>query len=59
VKRIVVFALEDLKSGIRVKPVVISTQPKWSRLIRSVEKTIELRRKFPRLHPTRSRDGSR
>lgn len=32
-----------------MKPVVISIQPKWSRLIRSGEKTIELRRKFPRL----------
>lgn len=35
--------------GIRVKPIVISIQPKWSRLIRSGKKTIELRRRFPRL----------
>lgn len=36
-------------TGIRVKPIVISIQPKWSRLIRSGAKTIELRRRFPRL----------
>lgn len=35
--------------GIRVKPIVISIQPRWSRLIRSGTKTIELRRRFPRL----------
>lgn len=34
---------------IHVKPIVISIQPKWSRLIRSGAKTIELRRRFPRL----------
>lgn len=32
-----------------MKPIVISIQPKWSRLIRSGAKTIELRRRFPRL----------
>lgn len=32
-----------------MKPIVISIQPKWSRLIRSGHKTIELRRRFPRL----------
>jgi predicted transcriptional regulator len=29
--------------------IVISIQPKWAELIRSGEKTIELRRRFPRL----------
>ena len=32
-----------------MKPIIISIQPKWSRLIRSGKKTIELRRRFPRL----------
>jgi predicted transcriptional regulator len=32
-----------------VKPIIISIQPKWSRLIRSGAKTIELRRRFPQL----------
>jgi len=32
-----------------LRPIVISIQPKWSRLIRSGHKTIELRRRFPRL----------
>lgn len=32
-----------------MKPLVISIQPKWSRLIRLGRKTIELRRRFPRL----------
>lgn len=36
-------------TGIRVRPIVISIQPRWSRLIRSGDKTIELRRRFPRL----------
>jgi predicted transcriptional regulator len=32
-----------------VKHIVISIQPKWAGLIRSGKKTIELRRRFPRL----------
>jgi predicted transcriptional regulator len=32
-----------------MKHIVISVQPKWAGLIRSGQKTIELRRRFPRL----------
>ncbi|WP_156420139.1 hypothetical protein [Aureimonas sp. N4] len=32
-----------------MKPVIISVKPKWSRLIHSGKKTIELRRRFPLL----------
>lgn len=31
-----------------MRPIVLSLQPKWAELIRSGEKTIELRRRFPR-----------
>lgn len=35
--------------GANSKQIVISIQPKWAGLIRSGEKTVELRRRFPRL----------
>jgi predicted transcriptional regulator len=41
-------AIRDSTGGDTVRTIVLSLQPKWAGLIRSGQKSIELRRRFPR-----------
>lgn len=43
--------LGPARQDISMKPIIISIKPRWAELIRSGRKTIELRRRFPRLPP--------